>query len=111
MSLIEKPKDFKFEENRFSLNIEAKGKEDGQTISSKLATDIHCEGEFARNVIHNFFDKDSAMEKLFKEVITERSLVDLFGGSDEDDTSDEDLVSLVRKLKKTVVSTDGDSEN
>jgi len=111
MSLKEKPKDFKFEENRFLLNVEAKGKEDGQTISSTLSTDIHCEGDFAKSVIHNLFDKDPVMEELFKDVIMERSLVNLFSGNDEDDTSEKGLASLVRKLKRTVVSADGDSEN
>lgn len=82
------PEDFKFEDSKFKLIIEATGKEDGQTIKNSIEAEVKCEEEFAINVIDNFFEKDPEMEALFKKVILMRSMNSLFSEEGLQDLED-----------------------
>jgi len=74
------PEDFKFEDSKFKLVIEATGKEDGETIANHIEAEVRCEADFALSVIENFFDKDPEMESLFRKAIAMRSLSSLLDG-------------------------------
>ena len=80
MSETKKPEDFKFEENKFRIVIDAQGKEDGETISSKLEAEVRCEFGFALQVIDNAFEKDPELFKLFRKAVAMRSLDALMEG-------------------------------
>lgn len=95
MSENQKPEDFKFENSKFVLNIEARGKEDGHTISSSLSAEIQCEGDFALSVIDSMFERDPKLEELFKDVIMTRSLKKLIDDNGE---------SLFERLKEAIGS-------
>ena len=88
------PDNFKFEESKFKLCIEATGKEDGETISSHLEAAVHCEEDFALSVIDNLFNKDPEMEELFRKVIAERAMRSLL--------DDVDLEEMLSKLEKSI---------
>lgn len=91
------PEDFKFEDSKFKLVIDATGKEDGHTISNHLEAEVRCEEEFAISVIENFFEKDPEMESLFKKVILMRSIASLV--SEEDLQKFEDALAEEEKAK------------
>lgn len=80
MAKTVKPEDFKFEDSKFKLVIEATGKEDGETIANHIEAEVRCEADFALSVIENFFDKDPEMEALFRKAIAMRSLSSLLDG-------------------------------
>lgn len=95
MSRTTTPRDFKFQDSKFRLVIEATGKEDGETISNHLEAEVRCEEEFALSVINNFFNKDPEMEVLFKKVIAERAMRSLL-----DDVDLEEMLSNLDKAMK-----------
>lgn len=95
MANVKRPEDFKFEDNKLVLTIEAQGKEDGDTIKSKISAEVRCDSEFAYSVLNNFFDKDPEMESLFKEVIAERSMRRLF-------SDDEDMKKVIESLSEAL---------
>lgn len=91
------PENFKFEDSKFKLVIEATGKEDGHTIASSLTAEVKCEEDFAISVIENFFEKDPEMENLFKKVIVMRTMASILG---EDGLQDlEDSLEELEKAK------------
>jgi hypothetical protein len=80
MGKTEKPEGFKFEDNRFKIVIDAKGKDDGETISSKLEANVRCDEKFALHVIDNAFEKDPQLYSLFRRAVAMRALDELMEG-------------------------------
>lgn len=72
------PKDFKFEDNRLVIKIEANGKSDGETIANKTEVDAHCDSQFMYTVVRNFIEKDDDVSQLFKEVVMDIMKDELF---------------------------------
>lgn len=95
MANVQRPEDFKFEDNKLILTIEAQGNKDGETIKSKISAEVRCDSEFAIGVLNNFFDKDPEMESLFKQVIAERSMMRLF-------SDDSDVKKVIESLSEAL---------
>lgn len=72
------PKDFKFEDNKLIIKIEANGTPDGETIKNKTEVDAHCDAQFMYTVIRNFIDKDDDTAKMFKEAVMDALQDELF---------------------------------
>ena len=72
------PEDFKFEDNRLLIKIEANGTPDGETIKNKTEVDAHCDSQFMYTVVRNFIEKDDDISQLFKEVVMDIVKDELF---------------------------------
>lgn len=70
----QKPENFKFQDNKLVINITASGQEDGETTSCNTQIELHCESEFAEEVLHHLFDQDEYLENLFRKVLAQRSM-------------------------------------
>lgn len=72
------PENFKFEDNRLVIKIEANGKPDGETIANKTEVDAHCDSHFMYTVVRNFLEKDDDVSELFREVVLDIMKDELF---------------------------------
>lgn len=72
------PKDFKFEDNRLVIHIEANGTSDSETIKNKTEVDAHCDSQFMYTVVRNFLEKDDDVSGLFREAVMDILKDELF---------------------------------
>lgn len=72
------PKDFKFEDNRLLIRIEANGTSDNETIKNKTEVDAHCDAQFMYTVVRNFIEKDDETAQVFKEAVMDILKDELF---------------------------------
>lgn len=72
------PENFKFEDNRLVIKIEANGTPDGETIANRTEVDAHCDAQFMYTVVRNFIEKDRETAQIFKEVVMDIMKEELF---------------------------------